>query len=170
VVDHTPRRAPVKRVAESDVDKTMRDAREEVLRIIARFSAGDAAAETFVWHVGDRGVLSAVIDDTGMSGVVPNEQASQRLVERVLSLIAADYIARPLDYEERVAICATCKSITFEEDARITHDCGAHRASDGSGIRARIELRDDGDETQFDLDEGEAVKLRAHLTSALKAG
>jgi hypothetical protein len=143
VVDHAPQSSSLKssspkRVAERDVEKTMRDAREEVLKIIRRFAAGDASAETFVWRVRNRGALSRVEDETGRVGLVPNEAPTQRLVERILSLIASDYVARPLDYEDRVTICATCRTVTFDADAREFGDCGAHRVS-GSGVHSRID-------------------------------
>lgn len=171
VFDHTPKPGAVssrpRRVADRDVDRTMRDARKEVLRVIEQFAAGDPSAETFVWKIGSRGVLASVEDETGMSGVVPNELASQRLVERVLSLIAADYVARPFDYEDRVAICATCKTVTFDEEARaLGGDCGGHRES---GVRARVDLNQIRF-TDSDMNVELAARLRDHVMASLKTG
>ena len=140
VVPHTPRpdlRGRSPSVPPEDIEKTLKAAREEVLAVLERFAAGDEAAETFVWRVKSRGGLARVEDEQGTVGLVPNEQPSQRLVERVLSLIAADYIARPLDYEERVTVCRACGSVSFLPDARIVCECGERR---GSGLRPRINL------------------------------
>ena len=140
VVPHTPRpsgQSDRPSVPPEDVEKTLRTARAEVLAVLERFAAGDEAAETFVWRVKSRGGLSRVEDETGAQGFVPNEQASQRLAERVLSLLAADYVARPSDYEERVAICHACGRVSFSADARVVCECGEHR---GSGLRPRINL------------------------------
>ncbi|MEO8877130.1 MAG: hypothetical protein ABI461_16170 [Polyangiaceae bacterium] len=156
------RSATPKRVAEQDVDKAMRSARKEVLRVIERFSANDPAAETFVWRVRNRGGLARVEDENGVFGLVPNEGPTQRLVERVLSLIAADYVARPLDYEDRVAICTTCKTISFDEVARAAGDCGAHR---GSGMRPRVDFNDIISDS--DLDVEKCARLRDHFMSDL---
>jgi hypothetical protein len=138
-IERAPHSAAPKRVAEQDVDKTMRDAREQVLKVIQRFASGDPTAETFVWRVRSRGALARVEDETGRTGLVPNEAPAQRLVERILSLIASDYVARPLDYEDRVTICATCKTVTFDPHARESGDCGGHRAS-YSGVRPRFDF------------------------------
>jgi hypothetical protein len=162
VVPQMPRRAPsAKRIADQDIDKTMRDARNQVLHVIQRFASGDPTAETFVWRVRSRGALARVEDETGRAGLVPNEVPAQRLVERILSLIAADYVARPLDYEDRATICATCKTVTFDPHARESGDCGSHRAS-YSGVRPRIDL-DSADTSNGHLDERE-------LRNALKSG
>ncbi|MGH7280075.1 MAG: hypothetical protein ACRELY_01005 [Polyangiaceae bacterium] len=140
VVPHSPRpdlRTNTPSVPPEDIEKTLKSAREEVLAVIERFASGDQAAETFVWRVKSRGGLARVEDENGAPGLVPNEQPSQRLVERVLSLIAADYVARPLDYEDRVAVCHACGSVSFEPGARTACDCGEHR---GSGMRPRINV------------------------------
>ena len=151
-----------RRVAEQDVDKAMRTARKEVLRVIERFETGDPSAETFVWRVRNRGGLARVEDENGTTGLVPNEGPTQRLVERVLSLVAADYVARPLDYEDRVTICATCKTISFDEIARASGDCGAHR---GSGMRPRVDFNDIISDS--DLDVEKCARLRDHFMSEL---
>lgn len=140
VAPQTPRpdlRGRPPSVPPEDLQKTLRAARAEVLGVLERFAAGDEAAATFVWRVKGRGGLTPVEDDDGISGLVPNEQPSQRLVERVLSLLAADYVARPHDYEERVAVCHSCGCVSFLPSARVTCECGDRH---GSGMRPRISL------------------------------
>ena len=131
-----------------------------VLDVIDRFVIGDARSESFVWHLRSLGCVTRVTDVNGSKGLVPNELASQHLTDRVLSLVAVDYVANPLDYEDRVAICRTCSAITFRDNARETHDCGEHRMN--SGIRPRVDVDDivfeDGD-----VDEGEVRKMLAQI-------
>ncbi|HEX7664442.1 MAG TPA: hypothetical protein VF407_08030 [Polyangiaceae bacterium] len=135
--DHTPQPPPVVvKVPAEDIVKTMKRARAEALAVIARFAHGDDAPETFVWRVRQKGGLAKVEDDTGRAGLVPNERPAQLLVERVLSLFAADYVARPLDYEEKVGLCKVCGTVRFDDDIRVTGDCGEHR---GSGMRPKLD-------------------------------
>ncbi|MEO8877131.1 MAG: hypothetical protein ABI461_16175, partial [Polyangiaceae bacterium] len=96
-----PRAKVNESVDASDVRSVMLSAREDVLRVIDGFEAGYPQAESFIWRLQSRGLFARVEDSTGTKGLVPNEVASQRLAERVLSLVAVDYIARPFDYEDR---------------------------------------------------------------------
>ena len=145
---------------EAELVRVMWSAREHVLDVIDRFVIGDARSESFVWHLRSLGCVTRVTDVNGSKGLVPNELASQHLTDRVLSLVAVDYVANPLDYEDRVAICRTCSAITFRDNARETHDCGEHRMN--SGIRPRVDVDDivfeDGD-----VDEGEVRKMLAQI-------
>lgn len=143
-----------------DLVRVMWDAREHVLDVVDRFVMNDSRSESFVWHLRSIGAITRVIDCNGAKGLVPNELAPQHLTDRVLSLVAVDYVSHPLDYEDRVAICRRCSAITFREGARETHDCGAHRMD--SGIRPRIEM----DELVFedgDVDDNEVRRMLAKI-------
>ncbi len=143
-------------VENDDVVRVMWDARDEVLRIIDAFERGDANAESFVWKLQSRNVFARIEDSSGARGLVPNEGVPQRLAERVLSLIAADYIVRPFDYEDRVAVCRSCGIMTFGPTARVDQDCGLHRS--GSGIRPRVEFHE-MDMDDADVDDAEVFRL-----------
>ena len=142
-------------VSVDDVVRVMWEARDEVLRTIDEFERGDAQPERFVWRLQSRGVFARIEDELGAHGLVPNESVSQRLADRVLSLIAADYIIRPFDYEDRVAVCRNCGAMTFREEARAERDCGQHR---DSGERLRIEFYE-MDMDDSDVDDAEVVRL-----------
>ncbi|MEO8800691.1 MAG: hypothetical protein ABI551_22565 [Polyangiaceae bacterium] len=135
--DHTPQPpAVIVKVPAEDIVKTMKRARAEALAVLARFAHGDEAPETFVWRVRQKGALARIEDVSGRAGLVPNERPAQLLVERLLSLFAADYVARPLDYEDRVGLCKVCGTVRFDDDIRRTGDCGEHR---GSGMRPKLD-------------------------------
>lgn len=139
-------------VREPDVVKVMRDAREEALRVIDRFQNGDPAAETFLWRLQSRGLLARIEDETGARGLVPNEIPRQHLADRLLSLLACDYVSRPLDYQDKVAICRKCGAVTFADHARANRDCGEHVNESGERPRVRL-LEMDLD----DVDENDTV-------------
>lgn len=165
VLDHTPKPPPVaggrRSVPPEDLVKTMKAARDEVLAVLQRFASADDTAETFVWRVKSKGALARVEDDDGRVGLVPNEIPSQRLADRVLSLFAADYVARPLDYEDRIAVCTACCSVSFEPGARTSCKCGAQRTM-SSGVRPRVEWSE-VDLKDGDLTPSQAEALRKEL-------
>jgi hypothetical protein len=142
-------------VSVDDVVRVMWEARDEVLRVIDEFERGDAQPERFVWRLQSRGVFARIEDDFGAHGLVPNESVRQGLADRVLSLIAADYILRPFDYEDRVAVCRNCGVMTFREQGRAERDCGQHR---GSGERTRIEFHE-MDMDDSDIDDAQVFQL-----------
>jgi hypothetical protein len=150
-----PSRRAGRSVNQDDVVRVMWEAREDVLRTIDGFERGDANAEGFVWRLQSRGLFARIEDDDGGKGLVPNESVSQHLSDRVLSLIAADYVARPFDYEDRVAVCRTCGVMTFRAEAREQRNCGQHR---GSGVHPRVEFLElDMDDS--DIDDAHVFRL-----------
>ncbi|MEO7110625.1 MAG: hypothetical protein ABI183_09320 [Polyangiaceae bacterium] len=140
-------------VSDGDVQRVMREAQEAVLGIVSRFENGDPRVDTFIWRLQSRGIFERVVDGNGTRGLVPNESISQHLSERVLSLIAVDYVARPLDYEDRVTICRTCGDVSFSEHARARGNCGAHDADrSGPQLRSTIEADPEIEFQELDLD------------------
>ena len=153
-------------VREPEVVKIMWEAREEALGVIHAFEHADPCAETFLWRLQSRGTLARIEDESGTSGLVPNELAPQRLADRVLSLLACDYVSRPLDYQDLATVCRKCGSISFREGARETRDCGEHGYFD-SGVRVRGELREtelqEMDMEGEEVDEAHVVRVLAHI-------
>lgn len=150
-----PRRT-VGTVVNDDVVRVMWEARDEALKVIDAFERGEPGAESFVWKLQSREVFARIEDCNGDRGFVPNEAVPQHLSDRVLSLIAADYIVRPFDYEDRVAVCCNCGVMTFGPNARADRDCGTHRSP--SGIRPRIEFHE-MDMDDADVDDAEVFRL-----------
>ncbi|MGH7280076.1 MAG: hypothetical protein ACRELY_01010 [Polyangiaceae bacterium] len=148
-------------VYEPDVVKIMWEAREEALGAVHAFEHGDPSAETFLWRLQSRGTLARIEDERGLRGLVPNELASQRLADRVLSLLACDYVSRPLDYQDRATVCRKCGSISFRDGARQIRDCGEHGIFE-SGVRTRVEFAE-MDLEDDDVDETQVVRVLAAM-------
>ncbi|MEO7111515.1 MAG: hypothetical protein ABI183_13835 [Polyangiaceae bacterium] len=151
-----PRSNPGGIVVNDDVVRVMWTAREEVLNVIDAFAQGTPNAESFVWKLQAHEVFARIEDCNGDRGFVPNEAVSQHLSERVLSLVAADYVVRPFDYEDHVAVCQNCGVMTFGPNARADRDCGLHRSP--SGIRPRIEFHEMNLD-DADVDDAEVFRL-----------
>ncbi len=148
-------------VHEPDVVKIMWEAREEALGIAQAFEHGDPSAETFLWRLQSRGTLARIEDERGVRGLAPNELAPQRLADRVLSLLACDYVSRPLDYQDKVIVCRKCGSISFRDGARESRDCGEHGYFE-SGIRTKYELSE-MDLENDDVDESQVVRVLSRI-------
>ncbi len=79
-------------------------------------------------------------DAEGTAGWVPVAQPRMRLAERVLSLVAADYLLRPETYEASLVTCSACGRAFFDADRVAAGTCASHE-----GIEAdeRPPLRSD---------------------------
>jgi hypothetical protein len=120
-----------RKVAPYAIERVMKEAHDEVLDTMRLLSEPDGGVSFAFAALG--GVLVARCKDTdGDFGWIPVAPTRMRLADRVLSLIAVDYLARPEDYEERLAICSTCSVISFDAAARSRRLCRVHS---GSGIR-----------------------------------
>lgn len=77
------------------------------------------------------GLVVAVGDVHGALGYAPVDRPDLRLLDRVVSLFAADYLTRPGDYHA-LEICHSCEAITFDLtlehepycDPRVVHESG----------------------------------------------
>jgi len=164
-----PRATVTRSLSDAEVQRVMREAQEAALGIVSRFESGDPRVDTFIWRLQSRGIFERVVDGHGTAGLVPNETVPQHLSERVLSLIAVDYVARPFDYEDRVAICRRCGIVSFSDHARAHGDCGAHYA-DRSGPQWRSTVEPDP-EIEFqeldldasDIDDDAVMRMVARL-------
>ncbi|MGH7295229.1 MAG: hypothetical protein ACRELB_09860, partial [Polyangiaceae bacterium] len=69
-------------------------------------------------------------DAAGAQGWVPVAQPRMRLADRVLSLVAADYLLRSDDYETALYTCAACGFTEFDAARAALGVCRAHAHSD----------------------------------------
>jgi hypothetical protein len=91
------------------------------------------------------GLVYRCQDVTGAQGWVPVAQPRMRLADRVLSLIAADYLLRSEDYETALFTCATCGLTAFDAARAKLGVCHAHAHSDiRELLPARLELASAG--------------------------
>jgi hypothetical protein len=65
-------------------------------------------------------------DAAGASGWVAVAQPQMRLADRVLSLVAADYLFRPQDYETRLYVCTACGRFEMDATRAPANLCAAH--------------------------------------------
>jgi hypothetical protein len=114
------------------VSRVMREAHDEaieVLRQLAEPEGGVAfafgAVDTLVEHTFDGSTEHE-------ASWVPLAPTRMRLADRVLSLLAVDYLSRPEDYESALFICGRCTLVGFDAAARARGLCRVHSVS---GIR-----------------------------------
>jgi hypothetical protein len=74
-------------------------------------------------------------DSEGNPGWVPVAQPRMRLADRVLSLVAADYLLRSEDYETALYTCSACGLTEFDASRAAAGLCRAHGQAAQSDIR-----------------------------------
>ena len=75
---------------------------------------------------------------TGAQGWVPVAQPRMRLTDRVLSLVAADYLFRSHDYERALFTCCVCGLTAFDAERAEVGVCPDHAAHPASDIRELV--------------------------------
>ncbi len=80
-------------------------------------------------------------DREGTAGWVPVAAPRMRLADRVLSLVAADYLLRPGDYETALYTCSACGLVEFDAARAALGVCRAHAHSDIRELRPAAGLR-----------------------------
>jgi hypothetical protein len=112
------------------VDRVIKNARDEVITTLHRTDDADGGP-SFAFTMLSAGFVARCEDRGHVAGWVPTS-AARRLADRVLSLLAADYLARPGDYDTELMLCTQCKIIEFDAIARMRGIC--HRHSSGMFI------------------------------------
>jgi hypothetical protein len=110
------------------VDRVIKNAYEEVMAAMERTLDAEGGA-SFAFTMLSAGFVARCEDRGHVAGWVPTSDA-RRLADRVLSLVAADYLARPTDYETDLSVCATCKIVEFDAVSHARGICHRH----GSGM------------------------------------
>ena len=122
---------PVPMLREIDarmVDRVIKNARTEVLESLrSTYDAEGGAA--FAFTMLSNGFVARCEDKAHVAGWVPTTDA-RRLADRVMSLLAADYLTRATDYETELSICSHCSYVEFDAVARMRGICHRH----GSGL------------------------------------
>jgi hypothetical protein len=99
------------RSSELLVEASLLDASDVVREMLASCSSGPQPL--FVVNAVECGFVAGVRDRNGALGYLPVDVGEMDLVDRLSSLIAADYLTRPNDYRSLV-ICADCGGISFD--------------------------------------------------------
>jgi hypothetical protein len=118
---------PVPMLREIDarmVDRVIKNAREEVMATLERMSDAEGGA-SFAFTMLSAGYVARCEDRGHVAGWVPTSDA-RRLADRVLSLLAADYLTRPADYESQLVLCTQCNVVEFDPIGRVRGICRRH--------------------------------------------
>jgi hypothetical protein len=81
------------------------------------------------------GLVYRAQDAMGAMGWVPVAQPRMRLTDRVLSLVAADYLLRGDEYETSLFTCSACGLTAFDAGRADLGVCRAHAQRSASDIR-----------------------------------
>ncbi len=101
----------------------------------------------------ERGFVRVAVDDDGASCFVPLDSPRMRLVDRVRSLLAADYLAAPYEYVD-LFVCHRCEAVMFDADAKRTGICRRHRLQSGVVVRNNDDVNDDARDVASCIDAG----------------
>jgi hypothetical protein len=110
------------------VDRVIKNAYDEVMRTLERTRDAEGGA-SFAFSMLSSGFVARCEDRGRTAGWVPTTDA-RRLADRVLSLLAADYLSRPADYEQELSMCAMCRTVEFDAVSSARRICHRH----GSGM------------------------------------
>jgi hypothetical protein len=106
--------APSPAVSPAELTGILENAHWEILRALRDLQAAPSSLDAGRAFIASN-VVTRCIDDNGVAGWVAVSHRSSRLAERVMSLFAADFLARPWDYEYDLTICETCENVSFTE-------------------------------------------------------
>lgn len=95
----------------------------------------------------ERGLVRKAVDADGRDVWIPVDAPRMRLRDRVRALFAADFLDTPYAYAE-LFVCHRCEAVVFDDAAKRSGVCGAHRLASGVVPRQRGDARssDDTDE------------------------
>jgi hypothetical protein len=107
------------------LEKLLVRVRGEVVEAL-RLSRDPSEGVAFGYSALAAGLVYRARDAAGADGWVPVAQPRMRLVDRVLSLVAADYLLRSDDYENALFECARCDSVAFDRGLIEGGVCDGH--------------------------------------------
>ncbi len=106
------------------VERVIHNAHTEVVGTLQLMGEAESAA-SFAFAMLSSGFVARCEDRSHVPGWIPTTDA-RRLSDRVLSLFAADYFARPADYESELSVCTQCNAVDFDADMRMRGICSRH--------------------------------------------
>ncbi len=129
--DRTPLwQHPATRLDDAEAGMLVEDVRKTVTRLVV--DASRSWSEPWIAPaLAERGLLAIVWEGSGREAYAPLGRADMTLLEMVGSLVVADYLANPRDYD-RVQSCATCGEIPL--GGRIKHARACTRPPAESGV------------------------------------
>lgn len=116
-------------VRPSSVQKLLTRTREQAGATMLSLCDPEASV-TFGYEALASGLVYRCQDVRRVQGWVPVAYPRMRLLDRVLSLVAADHLLRSGDYESMLFQCSACEVLAFDTERRSMGICGAHTRSD----------------------------------------
>jgi len=101
----------VRSIPSQAIEELLARVHEDVLEALRSLRQPDAGV-AFAFSALGGGLVVRYLDERGEAVWLPTASMRMRLVDRILSLIAADYLARGDDYT-RLSVCARCKHLAF---------------------------------------------------------
>jgi len=125
---------PSGRVSRGQLTDLIDDARAEVALTMRSLTSAEVGMH-FAMHAANSGWVVQFTDLRGHVGFVPIDLPRMRLRERILSLMAADYLARSSSYAHDLEVCETCDLPNFcaEEGERSCKLCDRKSGVDFKG-------------------------------------
>ena len=113
----------------SSVQKLLTRTREQVGETLLSLTDSEAGV-AFGYDMLAAGLVYRCQDERGAQGWVPVAHPRMKLLDRVLSLVAADHLLQADDYETALFQCTACGALSFDAQRRSGGVCGAHAHSD----------------------------------------
>jgi hypothetical protein len=120
-----PYRAPVRA---DEIATLGHESRRSLLGVLRGMTALDADI-SFTFAAIHKGWVARSRDVAGRVGWVPVDRPKMRLTERLISLVAVDYLVRPAEMQGTLTVCDQCDGVQFDAVGRVRGACRAHRAS-----------------------------------------
>jgi hypothetical protein len=105
-------RAPELELENAQFIRALRSAHAGICRTLETAASPEHDFRFATRAIRQRFVVSAW-DETGREGWVPVDVPGMRLLDRVKSLLAADYLTRPHDYRTLLKTCPVCHAFLF---------------------------------------------------------
>lgn len=120
-----PTRVEASGVLPATLERVLSNARGEILRELER-ARDPIEGVAFGYSALAAGSLYRCRDADGREGWIPVALPRMRLVDRVLSLVAADQLLRSDDYETALFECSRCGALVFDAGRIEGRTCQAH--------------------------------------------
>jgi hypothetical protein len=112
------------------IRELLEQTREECVDLVLALS-DPRRAEHFGFYALVAGLVTQVEDAAGHPAWAPVAWRRMTLMDRVLSLVAADYLTRSAEYERELFVCPRCDSVSFDAGARANCACRSCRRPSG---------------------------------------
>lgn len=120
-------------LAPERIDALLASTRGRVLMALKKAALSGGVLE-LAEEVIDQGFVRRAVDEDAMEVWVPVDVSRMRLLDRVQALFVADHLDDPVAYRT-LNVCRHCEAVVFDEGARSSGTCAAHRRMSGIVFR-----------------------------------